>query len=65
VEALRESGLSASSGEARRAIGDGGVYLNNRRVTDVNRKLTLDDLASETVMVLRKGKKNYALIRFA
>jgi tyrosyl-tRNA synthetase len=65
VEALRESGLSASSGEARRAIGDGGVYLNNRRITDVNRKLTADDLASETVMVLRKGKKNYALIRFA
>ena len=65
VEALRESGLTASSGEARRAIGDGGVYLNNRRVTDVNHKLTVDDLASETVMVLRKGKKNYALIRFA
>lgn len=64
VEALREAGLSASSGEARRAIGDGGVYVNNRRVTDVNRKLTLDDLASETVMVLRKGKRNYALIRF-
>ena len=64
VEALREAGLSASSGEARRAIGDGGVYVNNRRVTDVNRKLTLDDLASETVMVLRKGKRNYALVRF-
>jgi tyrosyl-tRNA synthetase len=64
VEALREAGLSASSGEARRAIGDGGVYVNNRRVTDVNRKLTLEDLASETVMVLRKGKRNYALIRF-
>ena len=65
VEALRESGLSASSGEARRAITDGGVYVNNRRVTDVNRKLTADDLASETVMVLRKGKRNYALLRFA
>jgi tyrosyl-tRNA synthetase len=65
VEALRESGLSASSGEARRAISDGGVYINNRRVTDVNRKLTVDDLASETVMVLRKGKRNYALLRFA
>ena len=64
VEALREAGLSSSSGEARRAIGDGGVYVNNRRVTDVNRKLTLEDLASETVMVLRKGKRNYALIRF-
>lgn len=65
VEALRESGLAPSSSDARRAITEGGVYVNNRRVTDVNRKLTAEDLASETVMVLRKGKRNYALLRFA
>ena len=65
VEALRESGLAPSSSDARRAISEGGVYINNRRVTDVNRKLKPEDLASETVMVLRKGKKNYALLRFS
>jgi tyrosyl-tRNA synthetase len=65
VDALRLAGLSGSSGEARRSIADGGIYVNNRRVSDVNRKLTADDLASETVMVLRKGKRNYALLRFA
>ncbi len=64
IEALRAAGLSGSSGEARRSINEGGVYINNRRVTDVNRKLTADDLASETVMVLRKGKRSYALLRF-
>jgi len=64
VEALRASGLAPSSSDARRAIADGGVYLNNRRITQVDRKLTSDDLASETVMVLRKGKRNYALLRF-
>jgi hypothetical protein len=31
----------------------------------MNHRLTAADLASETVMVLRKGKKNYALLRFA
>jgi hypothetical protein len=30
----------------------------------VDTKLSLSDLASETVMVLRSGKKNYALLRF-
>ncbi len=65
VEALRQSGLTPSSSEARRAIADGGVYLNNRRITDVNQKLTAADLASDTVLVLRKGKRNYALLRFA
>ena len=64
VEALRLAGLAGSSSEARRAIQEGGVYVNNRRVTDVNQRLTEADLASETVMVLRKGKRKYALLRF-
>src|SRR5690606_23033527 len=65
VEALQKAGLAKSSSEARRAVGDGGVYLNNRRLSDVNHRLTASDLASETVMVLRKGKRSYALLRFS
>ena len=64
VEALQQAKLVGSSSEARRAIKDGGVYVNNQRATDMNQKLTEADLASESVMVLRKGKKNYALLRF-
>ncbi len=64
VEAIQKAGLAKSSSEARRSIQDGGVYVNNRRVDDVNRRLNDTDLASETVMVLRKGKRNYALLRF-
>jgi tyrosyl-tRNA synthetase len=64
VDALQASGLVASGGEARRAIKDGGVYLNNIRVADEKQRLTDADLASESVMVLRKGKRNYALLRF-
>ncbi len=64
VEALQKAGLAKSSSEARRSIQDGGVYINNRRIDDVNRRLSETDLASETVMVLRKGKRNYALLRF-
>ncbi len=65
VEALQDSGLASSSSEARRAVKDGGVYVNNVRATDMNQRLTEADLASETVMVLRKGKRNYALLRFS
>ena len=32
---LKESGLVASMNEARRAIAEGGAYVNNERVTDV------------------------------
>jgi tyrosyl-tRNA synthetase len=64
VDALTKSGLCKSGGEARRTISEGGAYVNNRRIADVNHKLSADDLASESVMVLRRGKKLYALIRF-
>ena len=64
IDALVESGLSKSKGDARRTIQQGGAYVNNRRIGDLEAKLTPKDLASETVLVLRSGKKSYALLRF-
>lgn len=64
VEAATVAGLAKSKGEARRAIEQGGLYVNNRRVESLDRQLTAADLASESVMVLRSGKKRYALLRF-
>lgn len=64
VEVLADSGLYTSRGEARRALKAGGAYINNRRAEGQDQVLTFEDLASETVMVLRKGKRNYRLVRF-
>jgi Tyrosyl-tRNA synthetase len=64
VDALVEAGLAKSKSEARRTVEQGGAYINNRVRTDVNTKLTAADLASETVMVVRSGKKKYGLLRF-
>jgi len=64
IDALAEAGLSQSKGEARRTISQGGVYVNNRRVDGIERNLKPEDLASETILVLRSGKKRYALLRF-
>jgi tyrosyl-tRNA synthetase len=64
VDALVAAGLAKSKGEARRIVQQGGAYVNNRRIDSVDARLTAADLASETVMVLRSGKKNYALLRF-
>ena len=65
VEALKATGLAASTSAARRTIEQGGAYVNNRRVADVNHRLTPRDLAGATTLVLRSGKKSYALARFA
>ena len=64
IDALVNSQLCPSRGDARRAIEQGGGYINNRRVESIDYNLTPQDLASETVVVLRRGKKKYALIRF-
>lgn len=64
IDAFVEAGLAKTKSDARRAIGGGGAYVNNRRVESIERQLTERDLASETVIVLRSGKRNYALLRF-
>jgi tyrosyl-tRNA synthetase len=63
LDGLITTGLAKSKNEARRAISEGGVYINNNRVDNVNHVLTSTDLASESAIVLRKGKKNYAVLR--
>ena len=65
LDALSEAGLAKSKGEARRTVGQGGAYVNNRRVESIETQLTPADLASETVVVLRSGKKRYALLKFS
>ena len=61
---LVEAGVARSKGEARRLVESGGIYLNNARVTDAALVLTPANLASEHILVVRKGKKSYHLVRF-
>jgi tyrosyl-tRNA synthetase len=63
VDAVVEAGLAKSKSEARRAIEQGGIYLNQERVKDVDRKLEPDDWVAGRNVLLRKGKKEFALLR--
>jgi len=58
--ALREASLVTSSGEARRAIAQGGVYVNGERLAD-DRPLAAEDLLHGRYALLRKGKRSYAM----
>ena len=63
VDLLVETGLCQSKGEARRSIEQGGAYINNKRVEAMDRVLTNADMASDSVIVVRRGKKKYALLK--
>ena len=64
VDAFEATGLAATKSAARRTIEQGGAYVNNRRVTDAGHRLSSTDLGGSSTLVLRSGKKSYALARF-
>lgn len=65
LELLAMTPLFGSKGEAKRSVEQKGVYLNNDSVTDMALILNEQNLASETCMVIRKGKKNYCVVKFS
>ncbi|MFV0433121.1 MAG: tyrosine--tRNA ligase [Leucobacter sp.] len=60
VQLMVDAGLVKSLGEARRAIAQGGVYVNNAAVETEDRALCADDLLHGVYAVLRRGKKTLA-----
>ncbi len=63
TDLLVDSKLTSSKSDARRLIEGGGIYLNNRRLANVKESVTLADLIAGQVLVIRKGQKQYHLIR--
>ena len=60
---LETAGIAKSRGEARRLIESGGVYVNNMRINEAGHTVGLSDSIEGKFLVLRKGKKDYALVR--
>lgn len=64
VDGLVRSGLVSSKGSARSLITQGGVYLNNVRVSDIQESISLEHLLFGKYVLLRRGKQDYHLLRF-
>lgn len=62
VELLVQSGLWTSKGQARKDIEGGGVYINNVREGGVQRSVNAADLLFGKHLLLRKGKRDYAVL---
>jgi len=58
-----EAGLAPSNSQAMQLIRQGGAYVNNKRVEDTRMTVTSAHLASESMLVLRSGKKKYHLVK--
>jgi len=57
--------LKMSKSEARRLVQQGGVSVNDRRISDANARLTCADALDRRVFLLRKGARQRFVIRLA
>jgi tyrosyl-tRNA synthetase len=65
VDLLAQSGLCKSKSEARRAIAQGGAYLNNAKVESEDAVPAPSDLLHGRFLVLRRGKRNVGGVEVA
>jgi tyrosyl-tRNA synthetase len=62
LELFTDTGLASSRSAARRAVAEGGAYVNNRRVTDEGHVPEDDDLLAGRWLLLRRGKRHLAAV---
>jgi tyrosyl-tRNA synthetase len=55
--------VADSKSAARRLVQQGGAYINNVRIADLEHKVTTEHLATPTMLVVRGGRKDYQLVR--
>jgi tyrosyl-tRNA synthetase len=65
VDLVSSSGVASSRSEATRLIRAGGLYINERRVTDEKERLSPAQAIDGELFVVRKGKKDNVLLRIA
>lgn len=62
VDLLAEIKFLPSKGEARRMIQQNAISITDKKVTDVNHKLFIEDFSDDSI-IIRKGKKNFIKVK--
>ena len=65
IDLLVYTGLAPSKGQARKDIEGGGIYVNNVREASITRSVATSDLLFGKYLLLRKGKRTYAVLNVA
>ena len=60
---LASSGLTPSRSDARRAVEQGGVTVDDEKITDIKKLYSPEDLSGDGIVV-RRGKKSYKRVKF-
>ena len=63
LELLVKCGIVDSNGEAKKMIAQGAIYVNENKISDIASSFSTQD-ASNGILLIRKGKKNYKIAQF-
>jgi tyrosyl-tRNA synthetase len=63
ADVMAAAGVVPSKSAARRAVADGGAYLNNEKVTDPEQTVTPADLLGGKFLVVRRGRRTVGAVR--
>ncbi|WP_203246635.1 tyrosine--tRNA ligase [Sporosarcina beigongshangi] len=64
VDFIVESGVSPSKRQAREDVTNGAISLNGERVTDTAYEVGATDRLDDAFIIVRRGKKNYKMVKF-
>ncbi len=64
VDFIVESGVSPSKRQAREDVTNGAISLNGERVTDTAYEVDAADRLEDAFIIVRRGKKNYKMVKF-
>ena len=62
-ELVVKSGLAKSLGDVRRTVNQGGLFLNDLIVKEPDQLIKISDLIKGSLILMRRGKKNYSIVR--
>lgn len=60
LDIIGEAGFTSSNGETKRLMKQGGVSLDDKKITDKGFSITFED---DTEMTLKVGKRNFAVVK--
>lgn len=65
VDFIVEAGVSPSKRQAREDVTNGAISLNGEKVTDTGYEVTVADRLEDAFTIVRRGKKNYKMVKFS
>ncbi|MGM0843909.1 MAG: tyrosine--tRNA ligase [Bacillota bacterium] len=65
VDLLVNTKIASSKRQAREDIGNGAIYINGDRTTDLQHIMTASDRIDDQFTIIRRGKKKYFMIQYS